>query len=401
LLALKKATAEDDTMKRCELHAQKYRVVLTILSALLNLSPFATAQPHTILPKLPPVVNTTEYTVTENDSTKYEIKLAFGRSRLPEFFFRNVFTPVCYTGVCKPVHIDMYWDLLGNYLGFQVPASEPLTKTDHKEFLEEDYLKLHKILANTQSLLEDFTIYELVDHRTYNLSDSVDAVTGATPKTIQKEVIAGAVFTCYTLWHIVNGPVVQSMRNITKSISNDALLKSFLKSNNHSYQYWAIDEAVSSKRTLSAEFFPLITRIVEADNIFTARYALEKIPSQIFSGNDSLQAWLWTVYKKSHYSLQLAILDKLRTVEVPDSIIDLLALELANANEEQFGRIIKLLASPNLPASAISKLGSYLHSSDTARAEAVYKVLSANDVKDNEVKKQMKRLAKSNPRLNR
>ena len=388
-------------MKRRELHTQRYIVALTTLIALLNLSPFATAQPVTILPKLPPVLRTAEYTITENDSTTYKIQLAFGSNGLPEFFYRNVFTPVCYTGVCKPVHIDMYWDLLGNYLGFQVPASEPLTKTDHKEFLEEDYLKLHKILANTQSLLEDFTIYDLVDHRTYNLSDSVDAVTGATPKTIQKEVIAGAVFTCYTLWHIVNGPVVQYMTDITKSISDDRLLQSFLTSDNHYYQYWAIDETISSNRATSAEFFPLIMKIIEADNIFTARYAIEKIPSEIFSGTDSLQAWLWTVYKKSHYSLQLAILDKLQTVKKSDSIIDSLALELRNANDEQFGTIIKLLGSATLPPSAISELGSYLDSSDTTRTEAVYRVLSANDVKDNEVKKQMKRLTKSNPRLNR
>ena len=356
----------------------------------------AGAQPIRILPELPFHAESKKYTITENDSTVYEVNLTLDENSLPLYFFRKVFTPVCYTEVCKPVYIDMYWDLLGNYLGFEVPAHEPLTKTDHKEFEEEDYQKLHSILSNTQSLLQDFTIYELVDTKTYNLSDSIDAVTGATPKTIKNEVIGGAVYTCYTLWHIVNGPVVEELQKITESHSGNKLMKYFLQSENHHYQYWAIDRTIADNEEHAEAFLPDFLSIIQGKNIFTARYALEKIPASLFSSSDSLQAWLWSVYQKSNYTLQLAILEKFKLISLSDSVSIAMSRALANTNDQQFKLVLALLKAEDLSASTISELAVYLDHSDPSRAEAVYRILSETNTKNGEVRKQLKRYAKSN-----
>ena len=384
------------TMMHPEKHPRINLVFILTTGMLSIMTTFVAAQSVRILPELPGSAEYRKYTISENDSTVYDVNLTFDETGFPLYYFRNVFTPVCYTEVCKPVYIDMYWDLLGNYLGFEVPAHEPLTKTDHKEFEEEDYQKLHNILANTQSLLQDFTIYELVDTRTYNLSDSVDAVTGATPKTIKNEVIGGAVYTCYTLWHIVNGPVMEELQKITESHSSNDLMKNFLRSENHHYQYWALDRTIAASEETPDDILPDILNIIQGKNIFTARYALDKIPADVFSSSDSLQSWLWSVYQQSNYTLQLAILGKLKQIRLSDAVAISVSRALANTNEQQFKLMLELFEPDQLSAATISELAIYLDHADPSRAAAVYKILSEANTKDSEVRKKLKRYERSN-----
>lgn len=338
-----------------------------------------------------------EYQVEENDSTIYTLKLAYDQSGLPAYFFRNVFTPVCFTDVCKPVYIDLYWDLLGNYVRFEVPPSEPLTKVDHEEFGEQDYDHLHRILSNPESLLKGFTIFDLVDKKTYNLSDTVDAVTGATPKTIQSEVIAGAVYTCFTLWHIANGPVVQEMKNITERHETDELLHNFLQSGNHHYQYWALDKVIERNGTVKQDFLNDVLRIVEGKNIFIARYALGKIPNEMLGPSAKLQDWLWTVFQSASYPMQMEILKKLENLIFSPGLSTALAEQLSHTNEEQFLKVMALLEKQkSLPEDALLALGEHLNAADPARAARVYETLSQMEVTHATLRKEMKLYKKSN-----
>lgn len=340
------------------------------------LSPFTAAS----LAFQPPERNATpakveEFVVEENDSIIYTLKLAYDQAGLPSYFFRNVFTPVCFTDVCKPVYIDIYWDLLGNYVRYEVPPDEPLTKVDHKEFDEDDHKQLHSILSNRASILKDYSIYELVDTKTYNLSDSVDAVTGATPKTIKNEVIGGAVYTCYTLWHIANGPVVDEMRRITESKHDARLIDQFLKSHNHHYQYWAIDKVISTSGKLEVGFLPAMLGIIRGTNIFTAGYALKRIPSDYFSSTDSLQQWLWSAYQTGSYRLQMEILEKLKRVRFSDTLAIALSEALAHTNQEQFRVILeRLTTQAQLPEEVLLKLIGHLE--DPVHGQAVFDALS-------------------------
>lgn len=371
-----------------------------ITVALLHCSCTTSAQPITILPPLPASESSKQFTVTENDSTIYDVNLAVAKDGLPLYFFRNVFTPVCYTEVCKPVRIDLYWDLLGNYLGFQVPSHQPLTKTDHKEFETNDYEQLHKILLNTQSILQHFNIYELVDRRTYDLSDSVDAITGATPKTIKNEVIGGAVYTCFTLWHIANGPVKQALNDITGTHWNKALLRAFLSSTNHHYQYRAIDEVVNTKETLN-NFHAQVLDIITGPNIFTARYALDKLPTELFDTSDTLQLWLWSVYKQGNYTMQSAVLEKLKKIKLSGEFALSLAAELRNANEAQFLKIVTLLTNcQTLSEDAVFELAGLLDSLEPQRSSLIYEALRERNISNASVEKKIKRFKKSSQRSN-
>jgi|GEM_PF-787578 len=333
---------------------------------------------------------TREFTIRENDTASYTLKLALDDDGRPVYFFRNVFTPVCLTGECKPVYINFYWDLVGNYTRYDLPPNQILTKMDHKEFKPEDYEKLRDILANSNSLLNDVAMDDLVGKGTENLADSVDAKAGATLKTVKNEVIDGAVYTCYTLWHLAHGNVVNEIRRITETYQNDQLLHSFLASTNHHYQYWAMDRVIDAQGTIWEGFTPDILTIIQGKNVFTARYALQRIGNPFFS-SDARQKWLWETYQKASYPLQIAILKRLITVPFRPILTESIAQELPKVNQEQSALFLKLLATqPKLNDKTQQLLARQLTDPNREYTTAIYQLLKGLHTQNQEVRTQLK-----------
>ena len=330
-----------------------------------------------------------ESPVVINDTTTYTLKLALNQAGQPQYYFCNVFTPVCLTGECKPVYINFYWDLLGNYTRFDFPPGEVLTKMDHKEFKPEDYEKLQGILSNTNSLLKDVSMADLVGKGTENLADSVDAKAGATLKTVKNEVIDGAVYTCFTLWHIAHGKVVDEMQRITETYKTDALLHQFLASNNHHYQYWAMDRVMATDGTVKTGYEPELLNIIRGKNIFTARYALQKMAPQLFT-DETRQRWLWETYQSASYPLQLAILKKLATIPLQPLLTEQVAHQLTNTNQEQTALLLKLLDTQSaLSAKTQLILAGHLANPNQNNTAEIYRVLEKRHPKARAVQQKM------------
>ncbi|GAB3951237.1 hypothetical protein GCM10028805_30940 [Spirosoma harenae] len=342
-----------------------------------------------------------EFTIRENDTTSYTLKLALDESERPLYFFRNIFTPVCLTGECKPVYINFYWDLLGNYVRYDLPPREVLTKMDHEEFKQADYEKLRDILDNPNSLLKDVAMNDLIGKGTENLADSVDAKAGATLKTIKNEVIDGAVYTCYTLWHLAHGNVVAEIRRITETFQDDQLLHYFLTSNNHHYQYWAMEKVIAPEGGVFAEFTSDVLQIMRGKNLFTARYALQHISDKFFL-SDSRQNWLWETYKNTGYVVQVAILKKLATIPFQPSLSEAIAQELPKANQEQFSMMLKLLAAqPKITEKSQRQLAKQLADPTSEQASDIYQLLKKSQPKNQEVKKYMNAFETTSPKTNK
>ena len=282
------------------------------------------------------------FAVRENDSTNYSLQLALDKDGRPLYYYRNIFTPVCYTGECKPVFINFYWDLLGNYIRYDLPAGEALTKLDHKVFKPADYEKLQEILAKPDCLLAELKITDLIVPGTEKLADSVDARTGATLKTIKNEVIPGAVYTCYTLWHMAHGNVVEEINRITETYNSKQLLHRFLSSGNPDYQYWALGKVMDKKGMITPGFETAIRNIVNSKHIFIARYILQQVDAGFYTGKKA-QHWLWDTFTRAPYPAQLTILRRLKNVPLQGELVRRLADTLANANGEQANLLLALL----------------------------------------------------------
>lgn len=141
-----------------------------------------------------------EYTILDDKMKPVPVIQVTDEQGIP-YWYRRVFTEVCLTGECRPVDVGIYWECTGDFLGLEV-YREPLTKTDHSDFGVWDYRKLMSILENDWSALREYDFEELVNEPSDD--KDVDGISGATRKEVAKEAVENAVYTTYTLWHLIH-----------------------------------------------------------------------------------------------------------------------------------------------------------------------------------------------------
>jgi hypothetical protein len=183
--------------------------------------------------------------------------------------------PVCDDNLCAKVELRMYWDLAGNYNGFDTLTGKPLTKFDHRPFTTADYQKLDGILRDKSSILRVLEKDELTDKSVKLKSSTVDAVTGATPATVKDQVVEGAVYSAFTLWHFVNGAVKDSMMQFTRNIFSDRLAGQMLQSTNHETQIFALKQLQNSFYETN---ITVILDVLTKSSPLVRAYIINKIP---------------------------------------------------------------------------------------------------------------------------
>lgn len=278
----------------------------------------------------------------ETDSIRYALFVLEDTEGTARQYMAEIFTPVCHTNKCYPVYINFYWDLLGNFQHFEMPEGEILTKLDHIPFEEKDYDKLEAILSNENSILGDYSISDLVVSTTTADANGVDAVTGATSKTIQNEVIPGAVYSCYTLWQLAHGSLAERTRSHTVSNYTDQTLVRFLESGHHPYQYWALDKIQEMGAENDTKFAVPLLEIIRGNNIFLATHLLETLPNELFLSSDR-QVWLWETFEHSPYRLQIHVLDKMSQLELNSQSQMQLLGQLEKSNPAQRKKLFAVL----------------------------------------------------------
>ncbi|WP_353718925.1 hypothetical protein [Dyadobacter sp. 676] len=134
----------------------------------------------------------------------------------PLHYYKKIRTSVCFDNKCRLLKCTLYWNVTGRYLGFELEKGEYLSKARHKPFKRKEYARLHEILSDPFSRLSGLSYGELAPRPGIaNAKNGVDAVTSATAASILDEVVAGAAYTTYKMWHVVNGPTQDEVRNLT------------------------------------------------------------------------------------------------------------------------------------------------------------------------------------------
>ena len=275
-----------------------------------------------------------------NDSISVQVRLKYDHTGLPEFYFSHVNTPVCEEGLCKLMVIDVYWDVLGNFLKYDLSPDEPLTKFDHLHFTEEDHAKLKSILADRASILRDYPVDDLVDQRIIKKSDVVDAVTAATRVGVRDAIVSGAVYSTYTLWHIVNGPIASRIEQFTKPLYSDALLMKMFRSENLHYQYFALHHYPEKD---SLRYLPEVINLVKNGIDYVPYFAIEKVPHSAWQ-NHSHQVNLIGHFRRADFELQNAILDKIADIDLASQALDLLTAALNDLTDKQRLKVLQVAA---------------------------------------------------------
>lgn len=186
----------------------------------------------------------------------YELRCRDGTTR---WFSTFVQTDVCTDGVCKPIQAWLFWDGVGNYMALRTLCKEPLTKSDHTEFSQQDYQQLDRLLADSSSVLKEMTYEDLIlEEKPHG---DVDAVTSATTPALTDVVVKDAVYSCFTLWHTVYGEYHREIQKLLAERSDTKRLRAYLRHGNAAEQVWAvrfISRAPEEYAALTPYLYPLI-----------------------------------------------------------------------------------------------------------------------------------------------
>ena len=328
------------------------------------------------------------------DSIPLEVELVFDTDGLPGFYRCHVNTPVCNDGLCRPLIVDVYWDLLGHFSRLAIPEFPPLTKWDHLEFTAEDHRKLTEILKDKNSVLGSVQdVNTLFDPSTKKISETVDAVTGATRETIKNSVVPGAVYSSYTLWHVVNGEIPTAIQSYTESYRGSALMRKFLLSDNYHYHYNALEYLLSEGYEGHLEE---LAGMMVRSNPFVTRLAVNKFPKS-WMEEEPFQLALTKVMDTFDYRAQEVWLERMMDVRVRGETLEQLTGITDRFSQHQLQLLLNLCDKnrSRLSNASIARLGSLLQHDSQAIAVGTYQVLEKLATENKNARKMLRNYEKS------
>ena len=274
---------------------------------------------------------------------QHKIELLSDENNNPLLYYAKIKTPVCIDGLCKPVHVEIYWNLLGNYVGYGISKKFPLTKFDHEEFERNDYLKLHQLLLDQHSILERRKLEDLFDTNAQAKEQikyrgkKLDAVSGATKKEIKASLVEGALYSCYTLWHLAQGSVKDTIQHHLNSIYTNDLQRQFLYSPYSDYRFYALK---TSKPTDYERDINQIIEIFKTEKPLIRTYILKKLPRGLWA-KENISNRLYSLFSSVDIQSKTYLIKKLKDAD--HISLELLSTQIESMSKNQLKLYLKYL----------------------------------------------------------
>jgi len=230
-------------------------------------------------PEYPLTAGQKEIVFEDTIGVTHRIRMLLRQDGTPEGYVSRIETPVCTDTLCALADISMFWTLAGTYWAFDTIPTKPLTKNDHIKFNTKDYDKLHELLQDEQSILRRRHKDDLFDKEVKRVSQVVDAVTGATAREVKEAVVEGAVYTSFTLYHLVHSQLAAVIREDAKKNVLPVLKEKLLHSPKTDERIFYIRE--SPEEHLRENIGPIVETIpvaVPRDRL----YIMKKLPVDLW-----------------------------------------------------------------------------------------------------------------------
>ena len=282
-----------------------------------------------------------EYWIRDDQGQRVEIiRMEDGQG--VSYWHRRIKTEVCQTGECKLIDVGLYWDCTGDFFGLDV-YGEHLTKTDHSIFSEDDYEFLISILSNDWSILRE---YEFSDLTVEGKNQDVDATSGATRKEIASEAVKDAVYTTYTLWHLVHNGEKEQLEILTAGLLQDESMVRKLQSvSEKRYDYFLLSLLAQNRILHSESLDRLVLHSLAAKEDPLKQDLALKALAGLDSNDPTFQAQIASMYAGAARDLKLRMLTSLRDIsQVHEPFSTALADDLDGQNEWLAAKILPLLA---------------------------------------------------------
>jgi hypothetical protein len=155
----------------------------------------------------------------------------------PLEYAMDVRSVYCLDTTCEIISVRLFWDALGVYRRYTLPAGKNLTRDDHAAFSREDHRTLHRLLGDSDSqlkLVDPQELFEAAEARRAGRDATVDpgwrnpeyrvaeadAVSTPTPPDLKSLVVPGAAYTSLTLWNWAHGEAPTHIRRITRDMAS-------------------------------------------------------------------------------------------------------------------------------------------------------------------------------------
>ena len=275
-----------------------------------------------------------------NDSVEVDVDLTYKEAGYPAFYTAQLETGVCSDGLCKPINIQVSWNLLGQFIAYYTADGYGLTKFDHIAFTEEDHKQLHRILSDTAAILRDYKVEDMIDTAVFLPSQQIDAVTRPTSLTFSAATVEGALYTVYTLWHFTNGAIRAKIKAHTRSfMSDDAVVKNMLASNNRDYVSFVFKHMTEEQHNRLASD---IVKLVGSKDSYIPHFALAQLGDTVLSAA-RIQQTLLVYFPAADNALKNALLDRLASVPMDAEAMIALLSSLPNLQEQQVTKAFAII----------------------------------------------------------
>lgn len=268
------------------------------------------------------------------------IYLRTSKDNIRLYYYKNVKGEVCFDEECRMLDIVVYWNITGRYLGFELPKGEFLSKHDHEPFSESEYQRLHTLLADASIPLDAVSFEKLIE-QPKNEQETVDAVSGATSKSVAEMVVKGAAYTTYKLWNIVNGPTMDFVSELTEKQLTPTLIHRILQSPDNNDKLWALNR-IDSATELTPDLETSLLEIISSEDFYLIYSAIHAIEAVHLNATD-LQDHLFSMYTNANHSIQKELIKKLMQAPMLSSkVVDVSRDLLNQLNGQQLGGLLKL-----------------------------------------------------------
>lgn len=290
------------------------------------------------------------------DTLNNEVEICFLENQ-PEYYVAHIFTPVCNTGECLPVKINIYWDLCGNYLKFDQEEGEILTKLDHAPFTDEDYQLLDEILKGPDPRIirrskhlkgkKNNQSSPSPDYETsFSKYDMVDGITGSTLPEVKEKFVPGALYTTYTLYGLANDFKSEILHYTQSHLLQSKYYPSLIKSPNQSTQSLVLNHLIEKDGNQLTSRTNVLIALLD-----TGSYGIKLMALDYLYPDDYNSPQLQSVLEKSFdlvsfRSFRNKIIDKWIQFHCPDKVLLRFSRELP-FKTSYFTSLMRLFESKN------------------------------------------------------
>ncbi len=311
------------------------------------------------------------------------------KNNTPVEYSRKIVVGVCVDSECRLVNIELFWNITGRYLGFELPGNEFLSKTKHNPFNEAEYNRLHSLLADPFSALANYSLNELVPE-TDSSKTYIDAVSSATISAVLDYIVEGAVYTTYTLWHIIYGSTKHEIEKLTIKNLNSELVLKILESDNFEDRIWVLNH-IPNKMEITSALQTNLLAIISGSDIYLAERSLNTLNPEDLT--DSIQIKLMAIFSNTDFLRKRMIINKLKEApKLASDVVLNLSSELETMNGSLVKSTLELLKQHNINSEVVViQIAELLNSENRYIAKQAFNYLKEMD---NLNKKTLKKIDK-------